>query len=183
MFPANARALLLPPSGTGVLLGDGTFSFRIVGRARHRAALDKLSAGRKLRCAALLTHNGRDYDPDGIMVTIKGKEIGFLLWIHGHDFCTSLRQAGFVEAACKAEITGDHEISDQWDFVGATIDASLPFDFISHEELRMCHARGDKSPTPRSHSVKGKTLTTVLKRFKQSILKPASLRGANKSLF
>ncbi len=48
MFPASARALPLPPSGRGVLLGDGTFRLRVD-------------------------------DRHGIMVTIRGQEVGFLL--------------------------------------------------------------------------------------------------------
>jgi hypothetical protein len=30
VLPANTRALLLPPSGRGVLLGDGTFSLLVM---------------------------------------------------------------------------------------------------------------------------------------------------------
>ena len=41
MFPANARALLLPPSGCGVLLGDGTFSCF----ARSRRSLSRTVTG------------------------------------------------------------------------------------------------------------------------------------------
>jgi hypothetical protein len=63
----------LAPSGRDVLLGDGTFSLPVVGTARHRAALDKLSGGRPVRCAALLTRDGREYDPRGVMVTIKAQ--------------------------------------------------------------------------------------------------------------
>jgi hypothetical protein len=103
MFRANARALLLPPSGCGVLLGDGTFSLPVMGKARHRAALDKLSGGRKLRCAALLTRDGRDYDPHGVMVTIRGHEVGFLFWMDSSDFRDRLRQVGFLEAVCKLD--------------------------------------------------------------------------------
>jgi hypothetical protein len=173
MFPANARALLLPPSGCGVLLGDGTFSLPLMGKARHRAALDKLSGGGRLRCAALLTRDGRDYDPHGVMVTIKGQEVGFLFWMDSHDFRDRLRQAGFLEAVCKLEVTGNHRVSDGWDLVGATIDASLPFAFISPDEWHRRHTQDNKSPTPRAHSSNGNTLSILLKGLKQSIV----LRG------
>jgi len=112
MFPANARALLLPPSGCGVLLGDETFRLPVIGKARHRAALDKVSAGSRLRCAALLTRNGRDYDRDGIMVTIREEEVGFLPSMDSHDLRVRLRDAGYLEAGCKAEITSNHVLSE-----------------------------------------------------------------------
>ena len=144
MFPANARALLLPPSGCGVLLGDGTFRLPVIGKARHRAALDKVSAGSRLRCAALLTRNGRDYDRDGIMVTIREEEVGFLPWMDSHDLRVRLRDAGYLEAVCKAEITGNHVLSEGWDYVGVTIDACHPFTVISAQEWHDQHALGDQ---------------------------------------
>jgi hypothetical protein len=48
MFPANARTLLLRPSGRGVLLGDDNYNLPVVGKSRHRTAIDALSSGRKL---------------------------------------------------------------------------------------------------------------------------------------
>lgn len=86
-----------------MLLGDGQFRFRIVGTKRHRAALGELSAGRKLRCAALLTPEGGDYDPESVTITIRDREVGFLPWMDGRDFRRNLRQAGFAEAVCGAE--------------------------------------------------------------------------------
>jgi hypothetical protein len=170
VLPANARALLLPPSGRGVLLGDGTFSLPVMGTARHRAALDKLSGGQPMRCAALLTRDGREYDPRGVMVTIKGQEVGFLLWMDGHDFRDRLRQAGFLEAVCKLEVTGNHRVGDGWDLVGATIDATLPFAFMSPDEWHRRHTQDNESVAPRLHSSNSNTLSALLKALKQSIV-------------
>jgi hypothetical protein len=170
VLPANARALLLPPSGRGVLLGDGTFSLPVMGTARHRAALDKLSGGQPMRCAALLTRDGREYDPRGVMVTIKGQEVGFLLWMDGHDFRDRLRQAGFLEAVCKLEVTGNHRVGDGWDLVGATIDATLPFAFMSPDEWHKRHTQDNESVAPRLHSSNSNTLSALLKALKQSIV-------------
>jgi hypothetical protein len=102
----------MPPHGRGVLLGDGAYRFPDIGKARHRAALEEISAGQSLRCAALLTPNGRDYDSFGVMVSIRGREVGFLHWMDGHDFRNRLRKAGFLEAVCKAKITQDHPPGD-----------------------------------------------------------------------
>lgn len=134
MFPANARALLLPPSGRCVLLGDGRFRFPVVGRARHRAALDELSKGRRLRRAALLTPGGGDYDPDSVTVTMRDLEVGFLPWMDGREFRGDLRRAGFAEAVCGAEITNEHSSGDSWDYVGVCLDAFLPFTFVAPDD-------------------------------------------------
>jgi hypothetical protein len=172
MFPGNARALLLPPSGRGVLLGDDKYTLPVVGKPRHRAAIDKLSSGRKFRSAALLTRAGRDYDRYGVMVTIRGQEVGFLPWIDGRDFRKRLREAGFLEAVCKAEITGDHVIGDSWDYVGLAIDALLPFTFVSPEEWRNQHtAPHEREPMARSSHSK---VMTVIDGLGQSFLKASS---------
>jgi hypothetical protein len=181
MFPGNARALLLPPSGRGVLVGDDKYTLPVVGKPRHRAAIDKLSSGRKFRSAALLTRAGRDYDRYGVMVTIRGQEVGFLPWIDGRDFRKRLREAGFLEAVCKAEITGDHVIDDSWDYVGVAIDASLPFAFMSPEEWRNHHTPADE----RELAVRGghQKIASVIQSLKLSFLKASSLRGLRKTPF
>jgi len=178
VFPANARALMLPPSGRGVLLGDDKYALPVVGRPRHRAAIDKLSSGRKFRSAALLTRAGRDYDRYGVMITIRGQEVGFLPWIDGRDFRKRLREAGFLEAVCKAEITGEHVIGDSWDYVVVAIDASLPFAFMSTEEWRNHHTPADE----RELAVRGghQKIASVIQSLK-SILKASSLRGLRKT--
>ena len=175
MFPANARALLLPPSGRGVLLGDDNYGLPVVGKSRHRTAIDKLSGGRKIQCAALLTRAGRDYDRYGVMVTIRGQEVGFLPWIDGHHFRKRLRGAGFLEAVCKAEITGEHVIGDSWDYVGVAIDALMPFTFMSPEEWHDQHI----PPDEREPAVRGshQKIVSVIESLSQSLLKASSLRG------
>jgi hypothetical protein len=178
LFPANARALLMPPRGRGVLLGDGAYGFPVIGKARHRAALEEISAGQSLRCAALLTPNGRDYDSFGVMVSIRGREVGFLHWMDGHDFRNRLRKAGFLEAVCKAKITGDQLTADGWDYVGVTIDAFRPFTFTGTDEWHSRHAHLDR-PLFRSTSG-GAGLSTVLKTFRKSLLQQASLRRLRK---
>jgi hypothetical protein len=124
----------MPPRGRGVLLGDGAYRFPVMGKARHRAALEEISAGQSLRCAALLTPNGRDYDSFGVMVSIRGQEVGFLHWMDGYDFRNRLRKAGFLEAVCKAKITEGHPAGDGWDYVGVAIDAFWPFTFAGTDE-------------------------------------------------
>jgi hypothetical protein len=175
MFPANARTLLLRPSGRGVLLGDDNYNFPVVGKSRHRTAIDKLSNGRKLRCAALLTRAGRDYDRYGVMVTIRGQEVGFLPYIDGRDFRHRLREAGFLEAVCKAEITGEHVFGDSWDYVGVAIDAFLPFTFMSPEEWHNQHTPTDE----REPAVRGshQKIVRVIESLGQSFLKASRLRG------
>lgn len=179
VFPANARALMLPPSGRGVLLGDDRYSLPVVGEARHRAAIDKLLSGGKLRCTALLTREGRDYDPHGVMVTVRGQEVGFLPWMEGHDFREGLRAAGFLEAVCKAEITGEHVIGDSWNFVGVAIDASLPFSFMSLEEWHNQRTSTDE----RELAVRGshRKISSVIQTLRQSFLKASSLPGLRKT--
>jgi hypothetical protein len=61
--------------------------------------------------------------------------------------------------------------------VGATIDACLPFNFVSPDEWHRQHTQDNKSLTPRAHPSNGKTLSTALKVFKQSIVKPAQSGG------
>lgn len=115
---------MLPPSGRDVLLGDDKYALPVVGKARHRAAINRVSNGRKLRCAALLTRVGCDYDQYGVMVTIRGQEVGLLPWIDGRDFRKRLREAGFLEAVAKAEIAGEHLDGDSWDYV---VSRSTPY--------------------------------------------------------
>jgi hypothetical protein len=179
VFPANARALMLPPSGRGVLLGDDRYSLPVVGEARHRAAIDKLLSGGKLRCTALLTREGRDYDPHGVMVTVRGQEIGFLPWMEGYDFREELRAAGFLEAVCKAEITGEHVIGDSWGFVGVAIDASLPFTFMSAEEWYNQRTSTDE----RELAVRGshRKIASVIQTLRQSFLNASSLPDLRKT--
>jgi hypothetical protein len=175
MFPANARTLLLRPSGRGVLLGDDNYNLPVVGKSRHRTAIDALSSGRKLRCAALLTRAGRDYDRYGVMVTIRGQEVGFLPYIDGRDFRRRLREAGFLEAVCKAEITGEHVIGDSWDYVGVAIDAVLPFAFMSPDEWHNQHTPADeREPAVRGGHPK---IVSVIESLGQSFLKASGLRG------
>ena len=178
VFPANARALMLPPSGRGVLLGDDRYSLPVVGEARHRAAIDKLLSGGKLRCTALLTREGRDYDPHGVMVTVRGQEVGFLPWMEGHDFREGLRAAGFLEAVCKAEITGEHVIGDSWNYVGVAIDASLPFTFMSPKEWHNQRTSTDE----RELAVRGshRKISSVIQTLRQSFLNASSLPGLRK---
>jgi hypothetical protein len=171
LFPANARALLMPPRGRGVLLGDGAYRFPVIGKARHRAALEEISAGQSLRCAALLTPNGRDYDSFGVMVSIRGREVGFLHWMDGHDFRNRLRKAGFLEAVCKAKITTVRLAGDGWDYVGVTIDAFRPFTFTGTDEWHSRRAQRDAGVKP---------FPTVLKTFRKSLLQQASLRSLRK---
>jgi hypothetical protein len=82
------------------------------------------------------------------MVTIRGQEVGFLPWIDGHHFRKRLREAGFLEAVCKAEITGEHVIGDSWDYVGVAIDALMPLTFMSPEEWHN-HTFHQMSENPR----------------------------------
>jgi hypothetical protein len=178
LFPANARALLMPPRGRGVLLGDDAYRFPVIGKARHRAALEEISAGQSLRCAALLTPNGRDYDSFGVMVSIRGREVGFLHWMDGHDFRNRLRKAGFLEAVCKAKITEDHLAGDGWEYVGVTIDAFRPFTFTGTDEWHSRRAQRDR-PLLRSTSG-GAGLSTVLKTFRKSLFQQASLPSLRK---
>lgn len=170
---------MLPPSGRGVLLGDDRYSLPVVGKARHRAAIDNLLSGHKLRCAALLTRSGRDYDRLGVTVTIRGEEVGFLPWFDGRDFRKGLRAAGFLEAVCKAEVTGKHMIGDSWDYVGVTIDASLPFTFMSPEEWHDQHTPTDG----RELAVRGshQKIGNVIQSLRQSFLKASSLPGLRKA--
>jgi hypothetical protein len=179
MFPANARALMLPPSGRGVLLGDDRYSLPIVGKARHRAAIDSLLSGGKLRCAALLTRSGRDYDRLSVTITIRGEEVGFLPWFDGRDFRKALRAAGFLEAVCKAEVTGKHMIGDSWDYVGVTIDASVPFTFMSPEEWHNQQNPADERELPVRGSYQ--RIGRVIQSLRQSFLKASSLPGLRKA--
>jgi hypothetical protein len=179
VFPANARELMLPPSGRGVLLGDDRYSLPVVGEARHRAAIDKLLSGGKLRCTALLTREGRDYDPHGVMVTVRGQEVGFLPWMEGHDFREGLRAAGFLEAVCKAEITGEHVIGDSLNFVGVAIDASLPFTFMSLKEWHNQRTSTDE----RELAVRSshRKIASVIQTLRQSFLNASSLPSLRKT--
>jgi hypothetical protein len=177
MFPANTRTLLLPPSGCGVLLGDGTFRLPVVGKARHRAAIDRLSAGMQLRCAALLSRDGRDYDREGVMVTIREEEVGFLPWMDSRDLRIRLRNAGFLEAVCKAEIGSDHILSDEWDYVGVKIDASFPFALISPEEWHKQHAPNDAQENRiAANDTNGQILASTMRVFQRSLIERIALR-------
>jgi hypothetical protein len=109
------------------------------------------------------------------MVTIRGQEVGFLPWIDGHHFRKRLREAGFLEAVCKAEITGEHVIGDSWDYVGVAIDALMPFTFMSPEEWHNQHI----PPDEREPAVRGshQKIVSVIESLSQSLLKASSLRG------
>lgn len=101
------------------------------------------------------------------MVSIRGREVGFLHWMDGHDFRNRLRKAGFLEAVCKAKITEDRLAGDGWDYVGVTIDAFRPFTFAGTDERHSRRAQRDR-PLLRSTSG-GAGLSTVLKTFRKSL--------------
>jgi hypothetical protein len=109
------------------------------------------------------------------MVTIRGQEVGFLPYIDGRDFRRRLREAGFLEAVCKAEITGEHAIGDSWDYVGVAIDAVLPFAFMSPDEWHNQHTPADeREPAVRGGHPK---IVSVIESLGQSFLKASGLRG------
>jgi hypothetical protein len=62
MFPANARTLLLRPSGRGVLLGDDNYNLPVVGKSRHRTAIDAVVGAGKSTLTAHLAALPVDLD-------------------------------------------------------------------------------------------------------------------------
>jgi hypothetical protein len=150
MFPANAKTLLVPPRGRGVLLGDEAFQFLVVGTLQHQAELEKIAGSRNhlLRCAALLTPQlTNPYDPEGIAVTIHRQEVGFLPWMDGRDFRHALHMAGYAEAACEAEIVGKRDSGDgEWEYVGVRLNACLPFTIMSADDWFLKRAQPGGSP-------------------------------------
>jgi hypothetical protein len=61
-------------------------------------------------------------------------------------------------------------VGDGWDLVGATIDATLPFAFMSPDEWHRRHTQDNESVAPRLHSSNSNTLSALLKALKQSIV-------------
>jgi hypothetical protein len=129
------------PTGRGVLLGDGQFAVRIVGTAYHQGNLERIIGTRSRatlhrRCAALLKPEPSNrFDRHAVVILMRGVEVGHLDRAIAPLFCKMLRRSGFADVACEAEIVGGWVRGpNDWGYVGARLNAEMPFKIISAEQ-------------------------------------------------
>lgn len=125
------------PQGRGVLVGDGRFSFRVVGTSFHQDQLEAIAgartrAGYHRFCAALLAPQpSNPYDRQAIVVVIHDIEVAHLDRGSARDFGKVLSASGFADVACEAEIVGGWvRGADDWGYVGVRLNAYLPFNIV-----------------------------------------------------
>lgn len=142
-----ARRASVSADRIAVLLGDGKFLFPVVGESRHQSAIGQIAGARTREgarhyCVALEPRPDDPYDPSAVAVYIRGEEVGHLARDVVLEFQQALHRAGFVKAACEAEIVGgwDRGAEDRGLF-GVRLNACRPFRFQSALEWQRDHSR------------------------------------------
>jgi hypothetical protein len=129
------------PEGRGVLIGDGQFGFAVVGTSFHQQQLEAIAGARTQHgfhrfCAALVAPQpDNPHDRKAVVVLIHGIEVGHLDRESAREFGGALTTSGFADVACEAEIVGGWVRSDDdWGYVGARLNAFLPFNIVAADK-------------------------------------------------
>jgi HIRAN domain len=118
------------------LLGNGQYSFAVVGESHHQIELEEIVGGRTeesadFECAALLVSEpDNSFDPNAIMVFITGEKVGYLPRKAAARYNEARQAHGIDLAVCDATIVGGWDRGDDdVGHFGVRLDVSQPFRF------------------------------------------------------